>query len=841
MSAIAGSTFTATSCTSELYNEVATVMDVLVDGTDVYIGGCFRNWNGIAAADYVAKWDGSAWSALGADSGGDGIIDGPVYGIEKLSTQGIVVGGKFTFNDGNNANALLRWDGSNWQTNVATVSCGGNDYYRLSSLDEVADISVSGDTFWAVGRIGGGFKCSGGMPTNASYQNVAKWDGSNLVEVSSPYGNSDYPTDVEIMSSGVVYTGLSYKCSGFSGCTWSAANKNTLVRKWDSGTWSALSWDVVAPSGSLSSGPPERMGVFDLAEDGSGNLLVGGYFADAGGVSDADFIAKWDGSNWSAPGVIPYDNYGVTGVTDILVSGTDLYVAGVFGNRPLWSWSSATGQFRPVGNFALGSNIGHQALAKSGSTVYLASRFTDLDGVSGATGVAKVSLSATSTLGSLSPSAGTLSPSFVSGTTSYTLPIAEGTCSVTFTLENSNGSAGSSYTVNGGTVSLVPRSGEIVLNLLKGQATTLAVTVRSGDMSSSTTYSIVVTRAGSPAAPTASLSPISAGVTSATLTYTVTTNGHGVSHRVRWGTSTGTYTSQTSASQFGCSSATLEGNATLSGLSASTTYYYVVEITRTLDSSIVTSAEQSFTTEPGGRASVASVSGITTSAATLNLELNPLGQWDSYQVHYSTDNAYGSCGLPPQWMGDSQCKRSIPNGGSMTTSTASWTLSGLSANTTYNYRVQVVNCCGGTLRSSTGTFTTSAAVVVTTTTPPVTAPPATSPPATVAPQLDTTTTSVPVANTTAPPATTPVPTVPAAPSLTTKKSATGSAIAKYAGLTVASGSKVTLKVAASSVKVCRVSGTSVKGLKKGSCRVTVTVTPKKGKAASKTVTLTVPG
>ena len=80
-----------------------------------------------------------------------------------------------------------------------------------------------------------------------------------------------------------------------------------------------------------------------------------------------------------------------------------------------------------------------------------------------------------------------------------------------------------------------------------------------------------------------------------------------------------------------------------------------------------------------------------------------------------------------------------------------------------------------------------------------------------------------------------------APSLTTKKSATASAVAKYAGLTVASGSKVTLKVAASSAKVCRVTGTSVKGLKKGSCRVTVTVRPKKGKAASKTVTLAVKG
>ncbi|MFM7262853.1 MAG: hypothetical protein ACKO1X_03775, partial [Acidimicrobiales bacterium] len=432
VSAIAGSTFTATTCTSGVYNEVATVMDVLVDGTDVYIGGCFRNWNGIAAADYIAKWDGSSWSALGADGGGDGVLDGPVYSLEKLATKGIAVGGKFTYNDDTNANSLLRWDGGQWRTDVATVSCGGSNYFRLSSLDEVVDISASADTFWAVGRILGGYKCSGGMPTNAfSYLNVAKWDGSDLVEVSSPYSISDYPTDVEMMVDGSVYVGRSYRCSGFSGCNWSAAAKNTLVRKWNSGTWSALSWDVVQPSGPLTYGPPERMGVFDLAEDSSGNLLVGGYFADAGGVADADYIAKWDGSNWASPGVIPYDNFGPTGVTDILVTGTNLYVAGVFGNRPLWSWSSSTGKFRPVGNFALGSDIGHQALAKSGSTLYLASRFTDLDEVSGATGVAKVTVGSASTLSAVVPTAGTLSPSFASGTTSYTLAVPEGTCSIT--------------------------------------------------------------------------------------------------------------------------------------------------------------------------------------------------------------------------------------------------------------------------------------------------------------------------------------------------------------------------------------------------------------------------
>ena len=77
------------------------------------------------------------------------------------------------------------------------------------------------------------------------------------------------------------------------------------------------------------------------------------------------------------------------------------------------------------------------------------------------------------------------------------------------------------------------------------------------------------------------------------------------------------------------------------------------------------------------------------------------------------------------------------------------------------------------------------------------------------------------------------------PAVTTRKSATAKSIATFAKLTVLSTSKVSLKVASSYAKYCKVSGTTLKGLKAGSCKVTVTVTPKKGRATSKTVTLRV--
>lgn len=68
---------------------------------------------------------------------------------------------------------------------------------------------------------------------------------------------------------------------------------------------------------------------------------------------------------------------------------------------------------------------------------------------------------------------------------------------------------------------------------------------------------------------------------------------------------------------------------------------------------------------------------------------------------------------------------------------------------------------------------------------------------------------------------------------------TGTSILKGAQVTVVSGARVTVKVAASSAKYCRVLGTAVKGVKAGTCRVTVTMTPKKGKTVTKTVNVKV--
>jgi hypothetical protein len=83
------------------------------------------------------------------------------------------------------------------------------------------------------------------------------------------------------------------------------------------------------------------------------------------------------------------------------------------------------------------------------------------------------------------------------------------------------------------------------------------------------------------------------------------------------------------------------------------------------------------------------------------------------------------------------------------------------------------------------------------------------------------------------------PTVKLAPTVKVAHTLSGKAIASYAKLTVASTSKVSLRVVRTSAKVCRVVGTSLKGLKAGTCKVTVSVKPKRGATKSKTVSVKV--
>lgn len=74
------------------------IFAIAVNGSDLYVGGTFVNAKGIPEADHIVKWNGSSWAALGGGLNGDvqaiAVMDGDVY-----------AGGTF---------GIARWNGVTW-------------------------------------------------------------------------------------------------------------------------------------------------------------------------------------------------------------------------------------------------------------------------------------------------------------------------------------------------------------------------------------------------------------------------------------------------------------------------------------------------------------------------------------------------------------------------------------------------------------------------------------------------------------------------------------------------------------------------------------------------------
>jgi hypothetical protein len=87
-------------------------------GTDVYVGTDSVDVAGIAAADHVARWDGSTWSALGSNTlGTDGWFPATAF-IYALATSGTLVFAAGSFQNANGvatADAIASFDGSTWR------------------------------------------------------------------------------------------------------------------------------------------------------------------------------------------------------------------------------------------------------------------------------------------------------------------------------------------------------------------------------------------------------------------------------------------------------------------------------------------------------------------------------------------------------------------------------------------------------------------------------------------------------------------------------------------------------------------------------------------------------
>ncbi|HEX4644171.1 MAG TPA: hypothetical protein VH598_01030, partial [Verrucomicrobiae bacterium] len=265
------------------------VETIKIIGTNFFVGGVFTT-NGSAQVNGIARWDGFQWTAFG--SGISGGFAPVVMAIEYDGTN-LYVGGTFTQAGGVSATNLAQWNGTTW-------SAMGNPFAgTVSSLARY-----------------GGYLYAGGGFTNASLgiTNLAKWDGNAW----SAVGTGANRTVRDLLSDGVnLYVG-----GDFTLINGVAANR---IVKWDGLNWSPLG------SGVQGFGAGASPGVYKMAFDNLGRLIVAGNFNQVGGVG-ASHVAGWDGTNWFAlggktsKGMTHFDGI----VQGLYADGANLFAGGIF-------------------------------------------------------------------------------------------------------------------------------------------------------------------------------------------------------------------------------------------------------------------------------------------------------------------------------------------------------------------------------------------------------------------------------------------------------------------------------------------------------------------------------
>jgi hypothetical protein len=135
-------------------------------GPALYAGGGFFIAGG-ASANYIAKWNGAAWSTVG---GGTNLDVLALHVFDDGSGDALYAGGAFTVAGGTSASLIAKWNGTSW----SALGAGLNGI-RPSVLSLRAFDDGSGSALYA----GGFFTVAGG--TSANY--IAQWNGTRWSEV----------------------------------------------------------------------------------------------------------------------------------------------------------------------------------------------------------------------------------------------------------------------------------------------------------------------------------------------------------------------------------------------------------------------------------------------------------------------------------------------------------------------------------------------------------------------------------------------------------------------------------------------------------------------------------
>lgn len=228
---------------------------------------------------------------------------------------------------------------------------------------------------------------------------LQKWDGTSFSTLHT--FDSGHVYDLAFAPNGDLYIGGSFTDSDYP-----------YLCKWNGTTFSPVGANT--DIGAL---------VRALAFDASGNLYVGGNFTNAGGVANANYIAKWTGSAWEALG---------TGTNDytwnIVVNSGKVYATGAFTTAGGLSlpdrvavWSN--GAWQPLDINLPGTGYVHSVLPASDGSLYIGGAFStagETPDVNAETGIVALNLNVTSASANTYPFIQIHGPGTLKAITNYT-------------------------------------------------------------------------------------------------------------------------------------------------------------------------------------------------------------------------------------------------------------------------------------------------------------------------------------------------------------------------------------------------------------------------------------
>jgi trimeric autotransporter adhesin len=367
-------------------------------GGQLYAGGAFTN-AGTVPATNLARWDGSAWSTVGGGVAGvgSGFTGSPVAAMQFLGND-LYVGGNFTTVGGNvPALNVARWNGSAWSAlgtglktapSTAPVSALvflGTDLYAFGGFTNAGGVTAislakwNGATWSAFGALNGNITraisnagslyiagdfnvANYNTSSNVLGNHIIRWDGATFHAVT---GKPAQGTHLFVQSLGLGSDGL------YMGGVFNVVGATTAphIARWDGANWYTLGAGV---NGTYTGTTLTVRAIKNY----NNQLFVGGGFVSAGAVT-ANNIAMWDGSQWWALGS------GVdSSVSAIDADPTGVYVGGSFINATDWTgtygvnhiarWDASTGWW----NLGLGVNNTVSAVCLANGHLYVGGSFT---------------------------------------------------------------------------------------------------------------------------------------------------------------------------------------------------------------------------------------------------------------------------------------------------------------------------------------------------------------------------------------------------------------------------------------------------------------------------------